>query len=118
MKLNTFESELSGWTIVIFAITTSGLLFYHMTGLKSLHMRPTHASILAIVLLMTAIVYSIYALYNFYIRTGLLLIEQKNDCTRQMVNKSRIVYTIMTGVICLVLALICIQILYNSAKYF
>lgn len=118
MKLNTFESELSGWTIAVFAITASGLLFYHMTGLKSLPMRPTHAAILAITMLLIAIGYSIYALYNFYVRTGLLLKEKQNECTRNMVNRSRIIYSTMTGIICLVLLLISIQIIYNSAKYF
>lgn len=118
MKLNTFESELSGWTIAVFAITASGLLFYHMTGMKSLPMRPSHAAVLAIIMLFIAIAYSIYALYNFYIRTGILLEEKQSKCTQTMISRSRIIYSTMTGAICTVLLFISIQIIYNLTKYF
>lgn len=118
MKLNTLESDLGGWTIVIFAVITSGLLFYHMTQMKSLLMKPTHAAILAILLLLTAIAYSIYSLYNFFHRTSYLLDKQTNECTRRIVNKSRIIYSIITGLVCLILIAISVQIFSNTRKYF
>jgi hypothetical protein len=39
LQLNTLESDLSGWTIAVFALLTAGLLFYHMTKMKTLKMK-------------------------------------------------------------------------------
>jgi hypothetical protein len=117
MKLNEFESDLGSWTICVFAATTTGLLFYHMTRLKSLKMNPLHASIFAILLLICAVLYITYSLYNFYSRTGYLF-NKRNKCTEKIIKKSRIIYTIITSIIILVLIGICIQIIINTKDYF
>jgi len=117
MKLNDFESDLGSWTMCVFAATTTGLLFYHMTKLKSLKMKPLHASIFAILLLICAVSYITYSLYNFYSRTGYLL-NENNKCTEKIIKNSRIIYSIITSIIILVLLGISIQITYNTKDYF
>ena len=57
LHLNTLESDLSGWTIAVFALLTSGLLFYHMTKLKTLKMKTSHAALFAILLLISTCLY-------------------------------------------------------------
>jgi len=116
MKLNVFEMDLGGWTMAVFGIAGSGFLFYHMTAMKSLPMKRSHASILAICLLLISISYSIYALYNFFVRSKLLLEKTQDKEARDMINQSRIIYCTLTSIICVVLLLICIQITYNSIR--
>ena len=118
MKLNNFESDLGSWTICVFATTTTGLLFYHMTQLKSLPMKPTHAALFAILLLICAVGLSMYSLYNFYTRTGFLLNNAEQKCTKKIVLESRSIYTLITIIVIFVLLCICIQIIYNTKKYF
>lgn len=113
-NINNLETDLGGWTIVIFACVTTGLLFYHMTRVKSLPMRPKYAAILANLLLLVAIVYSVYALYNFFQRTGYLQERETDECTKKLVLQSRVMYTIITSVVCLILIFISIQIFRNS----
>mgnify|MGYP001204146353 CR=1 FL=1 len=47
-ELDVHESELANWNVVVFTATTTGLLFYHMTYVKSLAMKKSHAAIFAI----------------------------------------------------------------------
>ena len=115
--LNTFESDLSGWTIVVFAVTTVGLLFYHMTQEKTLPMEPEYASLLAIVFLLCAIMYIVYALYNFYQRTSDLY-EKANECSKKDINASKLIYSFVTFVICIALLFVSYRIYLNTKKNF
>ena len=117
IKLNDFESELGGWTICVFATTTTGLLFYHMTRAKTLIMRPTHAAAFAITLLSCAIVYILYSLKNFYFRTGILL-KNKDKCTLDVVSRSRRIYSVVSALVAFTLICICLQIIYNTRTFF
>ena len=118
MKLNTFESELASWNICVFATTTTGLLFYHMTQAKTLVMKPTHAATFALLLLLSAVTYILYSLYNFYFRTGLLLKKNPDNCTMGLVQRSRRIYSSISALIAITLIFICLQIIHNTRKFF
>jgi len=113
-KLNTFENDLGGWTIVVFAVTTAGLLFYHMTQEKTLPMKDEYAALVAIVLLLCAVAYSAYALYNFYQRTGDLL-HDTEKCSHSTINNSRLIYSIITFVVCVTLLFVSFRIFKNTS---
>ena len=118
LKLNDIESELGNWTTCVFATTTTGLLFYHMTQAKTLSMKPVHAALFAILLLLSSLIYIFYSLYNFYFRTGILLKRQNNKCTLDLVSQSRTVYSFTSVIVGFTLVCICLQIMYNTKKFF
>ena len=115
LKINTLESNLSGWTIAVFVLMSTGLIFYHMTKMKTIEMDSTHAAIFAILLLLSSCSYILFALYNFYHRTYLLKMKFKNrnKSIDKIINSSRIFYTIITSIVSMTTIAICIQIIYN-----
>ena len=118
LNLNTLEGDLSGWSISVFALFTTGLLFYHMTKMKTLKMKKTHAAFFSISFLISAILYISYAIFNFWVRTSILLNKEDSPCTKQHVAVSRFIYTVLSIFVSLIVIGICIQIFYDTIKLF
>ena len=104
------EGGLAGWNIVVFTMTTVALLFYHMTSVKSLLMRRSHAAIVTVIFLICAAVISIYSLINFYMRTTDLEKTKTTAEEKRKVKQSRIIYTVITSLIVLAQIIITISI--------
>lgn len=64
----TPENIYCQWMGVSFVITTTSLLFYHMTRVKSLEMNPKVAGIFAIILIISSIVLGIVSIIPYYTR--------------------------------------------------
>ena len=63
------ESLLDGWLSVSAVLLTTSLLFYHMSRVKSLKVRPYLAKVVSVGLILISTAYMIYALIP-YTRTN------------------------------------------------
>ena len=59
--LNTHESDLAQWNIVVFTATTTALLFYHMTRQKSITIDRTLAAVISVLIIVASVFYNIYS---------------------------------------------------------
>ena len=84
MKLTAFkayeiagneEALLSDWTIVVFALTTTALLFFHMTQKKSVRIHKKASAVFACSLIMIALIYNILSLITFLKRTQAIILS-------------------------------------------
>ena len=117
-ELDVHESELANWNVVVFTATTTGLLFYHMTYVKSLAMKKSHAAIFAILLIFSSVLFNIYSLFNYFKRTKILMLNSNKNCERKDINESRIIYSVITSIVLLVQIAICINIFAKTFHYF
>lgn len=115
--LNTHESDLAQWDIVVFTATTTALLFYHMTQQKSLTIDKTLAAVISVLIIVASVFYNIYSLYNFFGRTEILILNATLKCEIEKINQSRAIYGFITCLIVIVQLLIGYQICRNSMKY-
>jgi hypothetical protein len=110
-NLWTPEGIYCQWVGVSFLITTSSLLFYHMTRVKSLEMNSRIAGIFAIVLIISAIILGIISIIPYYTRVQYNLdYKNKNKLskeTEKLLNQENIYKSAYITLGCLV---ICIQI--------
>ena len=110
-NLWTPEDIYCQWVGVSFLITTSSLLFYHMTRVKSLEMNSRIAGIFAIVLIISAIILGIISIIPYYTRIQYNLdYKNKNKLskeTEKLLNQENIYKSAYITLGCLV---ICIQI--------
>ena len=67
------EDLLSNWLAVSGVILTTSLLFYHMSRVKSLKVKPYLAKTIAISLILLSTFYLIYALYPYYKRMNFVV---------------------------------------------
>jgi len=116
-NLNIHESDLAQWNIVVFTATTTSLLFYHMTQQKSITIDKRLAAIISVLIIFTSVLYNIYSLYNFFVRTKILILNATLECEIRRINESRIIYGLITCLIVIVQILISYTICINSMKY-
>lgn len=76
------ESLLDGWLSVSAVLLTTSLLFYHMSRVKSLKVRPYLAKIVSVGLIMISTAYMIYALIQYTKRMNFNIkeCEKIHDC--------------------------------------
>jgi hypothetical protein len=115
--LNTHESDLAQWNIVVFTATTTALLFYHMTQQKSITIDRTLAAVISVLIIVASVFYNIYSLYNFFVRTKILILNATLKCEIQRINESRVIYGFITFLVVIVQLLISYHICRNSMKY-
>ena len=117
-NLDVHESELAFWNTVVFTATTTALLFYHMSYIKSISMKRSHAAIFAIALIFSSVLFNLYSLYNYFKRTKILNLNSSIKCVKKDINESRIIYSFITGIVLLVQIGICINISLKEFKFF
>jgi hypothetical protein len=76
------ESLLDGWLSVSAVLLTTSLLFYHMSRVKSLKVRPYLAKVVSVGLILISTAYMIYALIPYTKRMDFNIAECEkiNDC--------------------------------------
>ena len=99
------------WMGVSFLITTSSLLFYHMTRVKSIEMNPKIAGIFSMILIIAAIILGIISIIPYYTRIQYNLDYKKkyklNKNTERLLNQENIY---KSAYVTLGVLVICIQI--------
>ena len=115
--LNTHESDLAQWNIVVFTATTTALLFYHMTQQKSITIDKTLAAVISVLIIVASVFYNVYSLYNFFVRTKILILNATLKCEIERINESRVIYGFITFLVVIVQLLISYHICRNSMKY-
>lgn len=115
-NVNTQEGTLGTWIIVVSALTTTGLLFYHMSSLKTVVLPRPIAGIFSSGLIIMALFYNIFSLYNFLDRTNYILIStDKNDIfSQKKIRQSQILYGVSTTIVSIIQLLIVITIIYGE----
>ena len=76
------ESLLDGWLSVSAVLLTTSLLFYHMSRVKSLKVRPYLAKVVSVGLILISTAYMIYALipYTKRMNFNIAECEKIDDC--------------------------------------
>jgi len=76
------ESLLDGWLSVSAVLLTTSLLFYHMSRVKSLKVRPYLAKVVSVGLILISTAYMIYALipYTKRMNFNIAQCEKIHDC--------------------------------------
>ena len=95
------EGLLSDWTIVVFTLTTTALLFYHMTAMKTVHIHRKAAAGFASGLILIALLYNILSMTAFIQRTESIINTldkntKESKPVRIAVRKSQISYGTLT----------------------
>ena len=98
------EGLLSDWTIVVFTLTTTALLFYHMTGEKTVRIHRKGAAFFACSLIFVALLYNVMSMTAFIQRTQAIIetIHHHNELSdrlRAAIRKSQVGYGILTSFI-------------------
>ena len=104
LNVNTQESLLAAWLIVVANFTTTALVFFQMSVGKTVLMSNVVAAFFAISLIACALLYNLFSLYNFYQRTNLIKTASKHrdTFTNNKINQSQIIYSSITLLITLV----------------
>lgn len=116
VTINSQESVLGTWITVMATLTTTGLLFYHMSNSDSSMMYRPIAGIFCCVLVLSALFYNIFSLYNFIIRSDILYYYQTNQYFKKKIKESQIFYGIFTFLVSIIQLLIVIFILKRELK--
>ena len=96
------EMLLATWIVVSFTCSTTGILFFKLANDKTNSVNKNYASIICVVLIVVALLYNIYSLYVYWDRTNIILSYAKDDTeSKNKINVSRLVYTIISSIICL-----------------
>jgi hypothetical protein len=88
-KAYTPEALLSNWIVVSGVSLTTSLLFYHMSRVKSLKVRPGLAKMLAIGLIIISTVYLCYAYipYNKRMNHNIKMCNKLKNCEKDEINE-------------------------------
>ncbi len=111
MSINSQEAVLGTWITVVATLTTTGLLFYHMSNSKTIEIYRPMAGIFCSALVISALFYNIFSLYNFMSRTDILYKYQEDKFLRNKIKESQIFYSIFTSIVSIIQFLIVIFIL-------
>ena len=108
------EGLLSDWTIVVFTLTTTALVFFHMTQQRTVHIHRKAAAFFASMLVVIALLYNVLSMLAFVQRTQSIIdsLEKDDVKTKRSVRTSQIAYGILTfavSIIQLGLVLVIIQ---------
>ena len=115
--LNTHETDLGQWNIVVFTALTTALLFYHISQVKSIEMKKSHAAIIAISIIFISLVFNMYSLYNFVTRTDILIKRFPNKNHKDKIRQSQVIYGITTSILAVVQIGITVNIVKHIKKY-
>jgi hypothetical protein len=98
------EGLLSDWTIVVFTLTTTALVFFHMTQQRTVNIHRKAAASFASLLVIVALLYNILSMVAFIQRTQSIIVslEDSDAKTRQSVRTSQIAYGVLTFVVSIV----------------
>ena len=113
MKLTAFrayevagneEALLSDWTIVVFALTTTALLFFHMTQKKTVHIHKKASAAFACSLILIALIYNILSLLTFLKRTQSIIVslDKGETSTYNTIRTSQISYGTLTFLVSII----------------
>lgn len=99
-----FPEELySGWISNSLVLTTTSLLFYHMTKLNSLEMDARIAGIFAVVLIVISIAYAITSIVPYYQRSSDFVKDPENQKNYPDIvyreKRNRIIYLVLGAVL-------------------
>ena len=118
-KVDILEANFSQSINTAFIIATTALIFYHMTRVKSLLMKPLNAAIICNGLLLSSFMFITFGYYNYFNRINYLKkINNNNKCIVDILNKSQIIYSFISLNICVLILFILIRIVINTKKYF
>ena len=101
-RINSQESVLGIWLTVTATFTATGILFYHLSHVKHPYISKPLSGILASGIVISAMFYNIFSLYNFIKRNSVLIKYQENIFFRKEVRHSQIFYSIFTFIITIV----------------
>jgi len=117
---SVFSSEdlLSDWIAVSGVLLTTSLLFYHMSRVKSLKVKPYLAKIISIGLIIVSTVYLLYALYPYTQRMNFTINKCKelDTCSEEQSSELSILkksYLLLGGLSVLLQILIVYLVIYT-----
>ena len=86
------ESLLDGWLSVSAVLLTTSLLFYHMSRVKSLKVKPFIAKIISIGFIIVSTAYLLYALYPYTQRMNFTIKKciKMNECSDSQTQELKI----------------------------
>ena len=111
-RLNSQESVLGIWLTV--TATLTAILFYHMSYSRHPYISRPLSGVLASGIVISAMFYNIFSLYNFIKRNSFLIKYQEDDFFKKEVMNSQIFYSIFTFIIAIVQIIIVYVILKNE----
>ena len=87
-----------------------------MTQKKSIRVNRTLACNCCLII-SVSVLYNIYSLYNFFVRTKILMMNTSVKCEIRRINESRLIYGLITLLIVITQILISFYICKNSIRY-
>jgi hypothetical protein len=93
------ESVFSSWLSLSYILLTTGLLFYHMSNLKTIKASPRVSATIAISLVLISTMYMIYSVGPYTLRMNNVIHMCENDdkCSKQQVKHLRIIKNSYVG---------------------
>tara|TARA_Y100000991_G_C21940286_1_gene334957 strand:+ start:73 stop:492 length:420 start_codon:yes stop_codon:yes gene_type:complete len=113
-RINSQESVLGIWLTVTATLTATGILFYNMSFNTNPYMSKSLAGLLSSGIVISAMFYNLFSLYNFIKRNAFLIEYQEDHFFKREVLYSQIFYSIFTCIIATVQIIIVYVILKNE----
>ena len=95
-RINSQESVLGIWLTVTATLTATGILFYNMSFNTNPYMSKSLAGLLSSGIVISAMFYNLFSLYNFIKRNAFLIEYQEDHFFKREVLYSQIFYSIFS----------------------